>query len=509
MQKKPETTLPADGMGFGPFRLDPAGRTLWRGSTAVPLGGRAFDLLVVLAGAAGALVGKQAIQDRVWPGVVVEENNIQVQVSTLRKVLGEDWIQTVAGRGYRLVVPAAGVPEGAATGRPTLAVLPFVNLSGDAGQAYFADALTEEITTALSRVRWFQVIARSSAFAYKGQVGIDVREVGRALGARYVLEGSVRRAGNRIRIAGSLIDAQTGLRLWADRFEGEADDVFALQDRLSEAVAGAIEPSLRNAEISRARARPTGSLDAYDLYLRSLPLTWEGSPASYAAAVELLKRAVALDDGFAQAKAFLGFALMNMAGLGVGDRESAALGARMAEEALASSRDDAEVLSFGGHVVGFFRRDHKRALAAVERALAINPNGIRTLMSAGWVHCYRLEAAPALALFGRAERLNPLDAELGYLLSGMGLAQLIAGDLQSALPPLERSVVEMPNWAPSVQFLAAALMMLGREDEARAWGARAMAQVPRLRARAEKWVFAPSPWLDRFLAALRAAGVPG
>jgi adenylate cyclase len=514
MPKNAETGPPSairdETLSFGPFRLDLSERSLLRDGAAVPLGGRALDLLAALAQAGGQIVGKDAIYARVWPGLAVEENNIQVQVSTLRKALGEEWIQTVPGRGYRLVMQDAGAPAAVAhaPARPTLAVLPFVNLSGAADQEYFADALTEEITTAVSRVRWFQVIARSSAFAYRGRSGIDVREVGRALGARYVLEGSVLRAGPRIRMAGSLIDAETGVRLWADRFEGEGSDLFGLQDRLGEAVVGHIEPNLRNAEISRARARPTGRLDAYDHYLRALPLTWEGTRESFAQAVGHLKQAVAMDQNFVVAKAFLAFTLMNQAGLGWGEADTADLGARMATEALLARSDEPEALRRAGHVAAFFARDRDRALVAVQRALALSPNSIGTLMSAGWVHCYRLEGAEAVPLFERALRLNPYDEEGGYVLSGLGLAQLILERPEQALPVLQRSVHDMPNWAPGHQFLAVALSWLGREDEARAVTEGLMARMPRLRARTEKWAFPPGPWLDGFLAALRDAGVP-
>ena len=278
-----EHSLPAAGaeVTFGPFRLVPRDRILLRDGERVPLGGRAYDLLAALAATPGELVSKQAIFDRVWPGQVVEESNLQVQVAALRKSLGHDWITTVAGRGYRLVVPSSVATTPPKTSRPTLVVLPFVNLSGDDAQDYLADGLTEEITRSLSRARWFLVIARSSAFSYKGRQGVDIREVGRTLGAGYVLEGSVRRAGSRIRLSGSLIDAESGLHVWTDRFEGDVDDIFVLQDSLAAAVTGAVEPSLRDAEINRAYARPTENLDAYDLYLRAQPQTWAGSRDSF------------------------------------------------------------------------------------------------------------------------------------------------------------------------------------------------------------------------------------
>ena len=494
-------------LAFGPFRLDVAQRRLTRDGAPVALGGRAGALLAVLADAGGAVVGKERIFQEVWPGLTVEDNNIQVQIAALRKALGEGWITTEPGRGYRLVVPEP-VPRSPEVVRPTLAVLPFVNLSGSSDQDYLADALTEEVTNALSRVRWFQVVARSSAFAYKGRQGLDIRAAGRDLGARYLLEGSVQRGGQRIRLAGSLIEAETGLRLWADRFEGDIGDIFALQDRMSEAVVGAVEPSLRHAEIARTRVRRTDSLDAYDLYLRSLPLVWTGTRDSYDQAVELLTRAVTMDAGFTIAKAFLSFALMTRNGHGWGDRESNLLGARMAREALESHDDDPDVLRLAGQTLAFFDRDFDRALAATERALAIHPNGIGVLMSAGWVRCYRCEPELAIPPFERALRLNPLHAELGYVLSGLGFAHVIAGDDTAAVPVLRRSIPEMPNWVPAFEFLAVALQRLGQVEEARQAAAQVMAMVPRITVRPEKWVMVAGKARDSFLAALRDAGVP-
>ncbi len=494
-------------VNFGLLCLDLRTRRLTRAGAAVQLGGRAFDVLAVLAKADGEVVGKNAILDQVWPGMSVDENNLQVQVSALRKVLGEDCIVNVPGRGYRLSAPAAASPQ-AQTTRPTLAVLPFVNMSGDTGQDYLADALTEEITTALSRIRWFLVIARSSAFAYRGQSGIDLRDVGRALGARYLLEGSVRRSGNRVRMSGSLINAVTGLRIWSDSYDAELEDLFALLDHLSEAVAGAIEPSLRYAEISRARARRTDSLDAFDLYLRALPLTWAATRESYEQAVVHLRRAIVADPEFTVAKAFLAFTLMNQAGLGWGDPDGRATGTSLAIEALAANRDDPEVLQNAAHALAFFSRDYDQALAAIERALTISPHSVRTLMSAGWIRCYRVEPQPAIELFERALRLSPLDHEAGYLLSGLGLAKLMGGDTARALPILLRSHHEMPNWAPSLQFLVVAYQRLGHVEAAKEAAQRLICMVPRLRARPDKWVLRPGSFLDEFLATLRQAGIP-
>lgn len=495
-------------LAFGPYRLDIDKRLLTRDGAPISVGGRAGTLLALLAEAGGGIVTKDEIFRHVWSGVTVEENNIQVQIAALRKALGDGWIITEPGRGYRLAIPDAPARSADATSRPTLAILPFVNLSGEVEQGYLADALTEEVTNALSRVRWFQVIARSSAFAYKGQQGMDIRAVGQQLGARYLLEGSVQRGGQRIRLAGSLIEAETGLRLWADRFEGDLGDVFALLDRISEAVVGVVEPSLRHAEIIRTKARRTSSVDAYDLYLRSLPLTWNGTRESYNQAIDLLQRAVMTDTGFTVAKAFLSFALMNRAGHGWSDAESNRVGARMAAETLEDHDDDPEVLRIAGHTLAFFVRDFDRALAAVDRALTIHPHGVGVLMSAGWVHCYRAEPEAAVVLFERALRLAPLHAELGYILSGLGYAHVIAGDDMMAVPILRRAIAEMPNWAPALQFLTVALWRLGHRTDAIETAARLMRMVPRLRVRPDKWVMVAGPARDTFLAALAAAGVP-
>jgi TolB-like protein len=278
-----------DQVRFGRFRLELGRRELWRDETPIHLGSRVFDILCALVSAKGEVVTKDQLMAHVWSGLVVEESNIHVHVSALRKALdegtnGRSYVVTVPGRGYRFV----GLPSASATDkpqldtprglplpdRPSIAVLPFANLSGDAEQEYFADGIVEDIITALSRMRWLFVIARNSSFAYKGRA-VDVKQVGRELGVRYVLEGSVRKSVSRVRIAGQLIDTATGAHLWADRFDGGLEDIFDLQDNITASVVSAIAPKLEQAEIERAKRKPTESLDSYDYFLRGMASVYQ------------------------------------------------------------------------------------------------------------------------------------------------------------------------------------------------------------------------------------------
>jgi TolB-like protein len=282
---------------FGPFRLDAAAEILFRGADPVAVGQRAVALLRVLIEQAGIPVSKDLLIEAEWPGLSIEESNLTVQIAALRRVFesepgGEGWIETLPRRGYRFrgplaegdagspamnstpapsrpdMQPAASLPSvPAIPDIPSIAVLPFDNLSGDPEQEYFADGVVEEIITALSRFRHLFVIARNSSFTYKGRA-VDVKQVGRELGVRYVLEGSIRKAPNRVRITGQLIEAASGNHLWADRFDGAMEDIFDLQDQMTASVVGALGPRIEQAEIERASHKPTGSLDAYDYYLR-------------------------------------------------------------------------------------------------------------------------------------------------------------------------------------------------------------------------------------------------
>jgi TolB-like protein len=265
---------------FGPFRLDLVRRELKRDGEFVLIGGRALDILCVLVSANGDVVTKDDLMTQVWSGLVVEENNIQVHVSALRKALddgkgGAGYVATVPGRGYRFVglepwsdgatsTLSSGLEYPALPDKPSIAVLPFANLSGDTEQEYFADGIAEDIITALTHFSWFFVIARSSSFTYRGRA-VDVKQIARELGVRYVLEGSVRRSANRVRISAQLVDATAGAHIWAERYDRELAEIFVVQDEITERVAGAIEPELLKAEGRRVGARVAGKLTAWDL----------------------------------------------------------------------------------------------------------------------------------------------------------------------------------------------------------------------------------------------------
>src|ERR1700736_5541716 len=274
---------------FGDRLLDTARRELSRGGEQIALEPQVFDLLVHLLQNRQRVVSKDDLLALVWAGRIVSDATLDSRVAAARRAVGDSGaaqtlIRTFARKGVRFVgevreeaKPAALAPEMAMEprrpelalpNRPSIAVLPFANLSGDPEQEYFADGMVEEIITALSRIRWVFVLARNSSFTYKGQA-IDVKQVGRELGVRYVLEGSVRKAGNRVRIAGQLIEAETGAHLWADRFDGSLEDVFDLQDKVASSAARVIEPRLHAAETARSASRRTSDLSAYDLYLRA------------------------------------------------------------------------------------------------------------------------------------------------------------------------------------------------------------------------------------------------
>jgi adenylate cyclase len=394
--------------------------------------------------------------------------------------------------------------------KPSLAVLPFANLSGDPEQEYFADGVVDDIISALSRVREFFVIARASSFSYKAR-SVAVKQIGRELGVRYVLEGSIRKAGSRVRIVAQLIEAEHDRHIWTDRFDGALDDIFDLQDRITESVATAIEPNLRLAEIERARMKPTANLQAYDLCLRALPhLISNATKAGSDEALELLSRAIEMDPDYSYAKALRAWAFTIRKAQGWETPEEIAEGLSLAEEALLNHRDDPATLTYVAHTLSYLGFQHEKALRVLDRALALNPNSTRTLHSGGWIRAYVQENTTAIEYFHRVLRLNPLDPEIGFVLSGLALAHLNEGRYEEALSFGQRSLLEEPNGVAAHLQVIICLVQLKRIDEARSVGQRLLAIAPQYSvSRHRNRVALRDP--ERIAigcAALRQAGIP-
>lgn len=513
---------------IGSLELYPNERSVHCAGGQVALGGRAFDLLLCLIENRERIVTKDELMERVWPGLVVGENNLTVQVSAVRKLLGAKALVTAPGRGYRFVMEVTegsraqgGTPfkpalfarrstDLAIPDKPSIAVLPFTNMSGDPLQEYVVDGVVDDIISALTRVRAFFVIARTSSFTYKGRL-VDIKQVGRELGVRYVLEGSFRQAGNRLRIAGKLIEVESARVIWADRYEGKLSDIFELQDRITSSVVAVIEPTLQLAEVERARAKPTANLRAYDLCLHACAHVSLGSTkAANDEAIALLYRAIELDPGYSYAKATCANAYKFRKAQNWASPAEIREGTRLAKEALADHRDDPGTLTYAAHALCYLGFECEAALHAIERALTLNPNSSKTLTSAGWIRVYLGDGLVAIDYFRRVMRLSPLDAELGAILSGLGFAHLIVGQYQDALQAGLKSVQESPTWISAHGLVTIALVHLERIDDAKVAAQRMLALAPgmTLTLRREQMPYRDRTFRESFLSALRVAGVP-
>lgn len=386
-----------------------------------------------------------------------------------------------------ILAPSAGyspaLPE-----KPSIAVLPFVNMSDDPDQEYFADGMVEEIITALSKIRWFFVIARNSTFSYRGQA-VDIKRVGRELAVRYVLEGSVRRGGNRIRLTVQLIEAETGVHLWADRFDGPLEDVFDLQDQIATKVAGIIEPTLQAAEIRRSASRPTNSLSAYDLYLRALATYFPIARERTFAALEFLDRAIELDPQYGLALSLSAVCHWQCVTDGwAADADAARLTAiRLARAALeATQNDDPGVLANVSFVLANFGEDIGAMIGLIDRALALNPNYARGWHISGLLRLYAGELDRAIEHVEAALRLSPRE-RVGNLMVVLGLACFFQRRYDAALAKLLLAVQETPGSPAIHRILAACYALMGRMAEARQ-------SIERLRAITPQIMPSTLPW---------------
>ena len=465
--------MPPESHAVGPFTFDPDHASLWRGNERVPLGHKAAALLSALAQARGTAVTKADLMEAVWPGLAVEEGNLTVQIAGLRKALGpgpqgQDWIVTVPRVGYRLVLPQPPKPEVPEPLKPALAVLPFVNLGGDPAQDYFADGVVEDIITALSRFKSFAVIARNSSFTYTGQA-VDVRQVGHDLGVRYALEGSIRRAGDRLRISAQLVECENGQHIWAEQFDGATEDVFDFQDRITESVASVAEPHIQKAELERSRRERPGSIAAYDLYLRALPKLLMETAEDNAEAFALLTEALALEPDNPVFLAFASFAIGESIIAGFphvrsDDRQKCA---NLSRRGLERAAGDATVIAHCSMGLLHFTKDYDWVMAAILSAVEANPNDLQVVSRVGIAHLHCGNLADSLAYFHRAIRLSPRDPSAHIALTGIAHCHVALGDYPEALLWAARSLALTPNYHCTYWMLIAANAQLGQMDEAR------------------------------------------
>ena len=436
--------------------------------------------------------------------------------------MGEKQVKNIARpiRVHRIVFGDGASVSAHATGtsaktplelpdKPSIAVLPFQNLSGDPEQEYFVDGIVEEVTTAIARLPWLFVIARNSSFAYKGK-SPDLRQVGRELGVRYVLEGSVRKAGNRVRITGQLIDAATGAHLWADRFGSQLEDIFDLQDQITSSVIGAIFPQLERAEIERAKLKPTESLQAYDYYLRALSSFYQFTREENIEALKLSEAANVIDPKFAAAYALGAYCYLQRRYFGW--RSDPALeqaeARRLVKRALELDKDDPTVLARAGQVTSGLMGEVEEGAALVSRAINLDPNLLIARHSGGWEHLWLGDVDAALEQFHVAARLSPLDPLLFFAQTGIAYAHFMAGRYDDGLSWARSAVLHRPNYLSAQFILAACHAMSGRVEEARVICARLMELKPALRISNIKIKFRRAEDIERLLQACRIVGIP-
>jgi TolB-like protein len=507
----------AGQISFGPFVLDRSAQTLLSGGKPVALGQRALALLDALAAVDGP-VDKSALIEAAWPGTIVEDGNLTVQIAALRKALGtrpdgQEWIITVPRVGYRMLRGDQASPHAAAS-VPLMIVLPFHNVGGNPEQDYFADGIVDDLITALSRFRTFAVLGRSASFAYRNR-SVDTRQIAAELGVSYVLEGSVRRAGDRLRISAQFADGSSGASLWAQQFDGTAEDVFDFQDRIAEGIVGIVEPHIHLAELDRGRRERTGNATAYDLYLRALHL-YRGfrapTDADAVMALGLAEQAIALEPDNPRYLAMAGELLqhrfsMGWPPLGPDDDQRAR---SFIDRAIDNAGDDFGVIAQTGNVLLQRFKEYDRGLAMVRAAVAGNPLNANVITWAGIAetHCGNIDVA--LDYFHRAARLNPRGAGAALAHTGLAHVHIVRGENEEALRWAASSYALTPTYDCGLWMLAAANAHLGRMEDARRYCAELRKLAPNVTVssiRAGQPAKIPQR-IEPVLAGLKLAGLP-
>jgi TolB-like protein len=524
---------------FCGFRFDPRTGELWGDRKQARLTPRAAAVLTALAECAPKLVSKQELFERVWSGLAVGDDALTSCIQELRHALGDDaraprYIETRHRRGYRLIEPVAVIGEGAELpgaplapppgpsspsariaeaalplpDRPSIAVLPFLDMSGDPDQEHFADGITEDLITGLSRIRWLFVIARNSTFQYKGKHP-DIRRVGRELGVRYVLEGSVRRQGKRLRITAQLIDAIGAGHHWAERYDRELGDMFAVQDEITRSVAAVIEPRLLAAEGVRALARSAGDLDAWELVARAQTRLWRMSKPDFEAAIVGLERAVETYPEYAPARSLLAFSLLFAVHMGWLDRARELR--RGHEQALrATALDDHD--PWGHIALGYealMERRTEESIAAFGRALDLNPNSAAAHGHLGHSLAFAGQDRQAIGHAEEAIRLSPFDPMMALFLGTIAVSHYLAGRYAESFRHASEAARVRPGFHGAHRLRCASLAQTGRIEEARSLLAMVLTEQPQL---SLGWIRANVPYqtpelMDRFLDGMRMAGL--
>jgi TolB-like protein len=507
---------------FENYALDTDRRELRCGADAIPVEPQVFDLLAYLIKNRDRVASKDDLVAAIWGGRIVSESALTTRINAARCAIGDSGaeqrlIKTLARKGLRFVgaVREEANPDPKAElllpNKPSIAVLPFSNMSGNPEEDYFADGMAEEIITALSRCASLFVIARNSSFIYKGKV-VDVRQVGRELGVRYVLEGSVRRAGNRLRFTGQLVDTSSGTHIWADRFEGTTSDVFDLQDVFTASVVAAIEPKLQLAEIERLKHKPTTNLGAYDLFLRAQQLADEFTGERMAAAFHYLEQALAIDPNYAVAMALAAYCRAQLVGQGWTQdlEEQAREGLPLAWRAIELGKDDGNVFWMAAYAVLRLQKDVGRARELAYRSLELNANSAIALGMAGRAELHSGNTGKALELLFRAERLSPREPRGWFIQGGIAAAYLHEGRYDEANSACRRALSLNPRDTGMLRTLTVCLVKQGRQSEAAEVARKVLDAEPQLtltRLGVRAMHMMKSHW-NEYSAALRIAGIP-
>ncbi len=460
---------------IGPFVIDPARGLVTHDGKPVAVGQRAMALLLALIAAEGKPVAKADLMEAGWPGLAVEEGNLTVQIAALRKALGpgpqgQDWIVTVPRVGYRLMTTSPSAAVGVSATRPVVAVLPFQNLSGDADAEYFADGIVADIITALSRFRSLAVLSRNSSFAYRGRT-IDTRTIAHDLGAGYLLEGSVRRSGDRLRITAQLVEGDGGVTLWTNRFDGDLSEIFDFQDRITESVATLVAPAIEASELVHSRQQRPESAATYDLFLRARAYIddelVEGNAKGYALLTDALRR----EPDNALILAHAAWALehrtaMGWPPIGPDDHEKCVEHAR---NGIRLANGNPRVMAHCAVALVQTGKDYDGGMAVIEQAAAANPNDLYVLTAAGvlTMHCGDLDRA--MDYFDRALRLGGHEPHSRFALTGIAHVQILRGNFDAALDFAARSLAINDRFDASYWMLIAANAHLGRMEEAHVW----------------------------------------